>query len=108
RPSLPQMNRSRLSGVRAVAASCAPGGNTPPIERQLSLTPDQSAPLVHHDVYTRPSLPQMNRSSCPGLRETAVSGPIGKKPPIILQLSFTPDQSLVTTVTVSPVIRSAV
>src|SRR5829696_4412845 len=94
RPSLPVMKRSRLSAVGATASMGAPAGKNPPIERQLSLTPDQSTPLNHHEVYTRPSFPVMKRSRLSALRATAAMGaPAGKNPPIERQLSLTPDQS---------------
>src|SRR5690349_5278528 len=88
------MNRSRLLAVRATAATGAPIGKNPPIERQLSLTPDQSTPLNHQDVYTRPSFPVMKRSRLVPVRATAETGaPTGKKPPMERQLSLMPDQS---------------
>src|SRR5215211_6603368 len=94
RPSLPVMKRSRLLPVRATPATGAPAGKNPPIERQLSLTPDQSTPLNHQEVYTRPSFPVMKRSRLSGVRATAATlAPAGKNPPIERQLSLTPDQS---------------
>src|SRR5882724_8994755 len=89
------MNRSSLFGSRLVAATGAPDRKIPPMLRHLLPRPDQSLPALHHDVYTRPSLPQMNRSSLLGSRLTAATGAPGEKaPPMLRHLSPSPDQSL--------------
>lgn len=50
RPSLPQVNTSSWSGVYANTDNFAPGTKEPPSEFQLSLIPDHSIPILHHDV----------------------------------------------------------